>query len=318
MNAAATRGRARDRRYTARLARPPPGLVPEEYVLTNPALNYAAFLLRAVLPTVLHVVIAISAAYAVGSEFRRRSMRAWWQVSGHSIATALVGKLLPYFVVLLAMFALMVGILDVWLGVSFRGDVLLMTVAAMLLIVAYQLIGCLLQLLTRNLALGLSLTGHHRLAGLRLCRRRLSGDRDGLVPARMGRDPAAALVYPDPVRPGLARRAAAPDGRAVRLSSAPSRQSSCCWCGCASARSPARVLHARSTEDGAHRPGFGVAGAFFAEWRRVLARSRRARAVRAGAGALRGVLSAALSRPAGPQHPDRRRRPGQHRRSAAA
>ena len=33
-------------------------LVVEQYVLTNPALNYAQFLLRAVLPTVLHVVIA--------------------------------------------------------------------------------------------------------------------------------------------------------------------------------------------------------------------------------------------------------------------
>jgi ABC-2 type transport system permease protein len=51
-------------------AEPGPGLVPEEYVLSNPALNYAQFLLRAVLPTVLHVVIAISAGYAVGSEFR--------------------------------------------------------------------------------------------------------------------------------------------------------------------------------------------------------------------------------------------------------
>jgi ABC-2 type transport system permease protein len=134
------------------------GLVPEEFVLTNPALNYAQFLLRAVLPTVLHVVIAISAAYAAGSEFRRRGMRAWWVISGRNIATALVGKLLPYYLVLMSMFAIMVGILDVALGVSFRGDVLLMTVAATLLIVAYQMIGCLMQLLTRNLALGLSLT----------------------------------------------------------------------------------------------------------------------------------------------------------------
>ena len=136
-----------------------PGLVPEEYVLTNPALNYAEFLLRAVLPTVLHVVIAISAGYSVGSEFRRRSLRAWWTISGESIATALVGKLLPYFVVLMAMFALVVGILDVLLGVSFRGSVLLMAVSAALLIVAYQMIGCLMQLLARNLAVGLSLTG---------------------------------------------------------------------------------------------------------------------------------------------------------------
>ena len=135
------------------------GLVPEEYVLANPALNYAQFLLRAVLPTVLHVVIAISAGYAVGSEFRRRSMREWWDLSGRSIATALVGKLLPYYVVLMLMFVLMVGILDVWLGVSFRGNAVLTAVSATLLIVAYQMIGCLMQLLARNMAVGLSLTG---------------------------------------------------------------------------------------------------------------------------------------------------------------
>src|SRR5690242_9279151 len=138
---------------------PGPGLVPEEYVLSNPALNFAQFLLRAVLPTVLHVVIAISAGYAVGSEFRRRSLREWWDLSGHSITTALVGKLLPYYIVLMLMFVLMVGILDVWLGVSFRGDAVLTAVAATLLIVAYQMIGCLMQLLARNLAGGLSLTG---------------------------------------------------------------------------------------------------------------------------------------------------------------
>ncbi len=140
-------------------AEPAPGLVAEEYVVANPALNYAQFLLRAVLPTVLHVVIAISAGFAVGSEFRRRSFASWWDLSGHSVATALVGKLLPYFVVLMLMFVLMVGILDVWLGVSFRGDAVMTAVSASLLIVAYQLIGCLMQLLTRDLALGLSLTG---------------------------------------------------------------------------------------------------------------------------------------------------------------
>jgi ABC-2 type transport system permease protein len=138
---------------------PGPGLVPEEYVLSNPALNYAQFLLRAVLPTVLHVVIAISAGYAVGSEFRRRSLRAWWAISGESIASALLGKLLPYFVVLMLMFVLMVGILDVWLGVGFRGSALLTAASATLLIVAYQMIGCLMQLLARNMAVGLSLTG---------------------------------------------------------------------------------------------------------------------------------------------------------------
>src|SRR6202046_2445877 len=57
-------------------------LVAEQYVLSNPALNFAQFLLRAVLPTVLHVVTAIAGGYAVGSEFSQRSKRAWMRAAG--------------------------------------------------------------------------------------------------------------------------------------------------------------------------------------------------------------------------------------------
>jgi len=37
-------------------------------VLVNPERNYAQFLLRTLLPMVIHVIIALSAGYAVGSE----------------------------------------------------------------------------------------------------------------------------------------------------------------------------------------------------------------------------------------------------------
>jgi ABC-2 type transport system permease protein len=246
-----------------------PGLVPEEYVLTNPALNYATFLLRAVLPTVLHVVIAVSAAYAVGSEFRRRSMGAWWDASGRSIATALVGKLLPYYLVLMAMFALMVGILDLWLGVSFRGNVLLMTVSATLLIVAYQLIGCLLQLLTRNLALGLSLTGiivspAFGYAGV------------GFPVIAMGWFPRAwgailplrwylQILFDQASRGAPLRQTAEPFAFLCTITAI---LMLLVWLRCrALARSG---FTAPDEEEAPIRPGFGVAGTFVAEWRRVL------------------------------------------------
>ena len=75
----------------------PGALVSEQYVLSNPALNYAQFLLRAILPTVLHVVVALAAGYAVGSEFSRRSKRAWLRAAGGRPLVALVGKLMPLF-----------------------------------------------------------------------------------------------------------------------------------------------------------------------------------------------------------------------------
>ena len=71
----------------------------------------AQSLLRAVLPTVLHVVIAIGTGYAVGSEFSRRSRRAWLRCAGGSPLAALVGKLMPLFGIYLL---LMVVLLAIW------------------------------------------------------------------------------------------------------------------------------------------------------------------------------------------------------------
>ncbi len=136
----------------------PGPLVVEQYVLTNPALNYAQFLLRAILPTVLHIVIAIAGGYAVGSEFEARDMREWLQAAGGSPLTALLGKLIPYFGIFLVMMAVGLGIIDGVYQIPFRGDPVMMGVAASLLIAGYLSMGAAFQLLIKELAAGLSLT----------------------------------------------------------------------------------------------------------------------------------------------------------------
>jgi len=149
-------------RAAARTAPKPPrigALVADAVVLVNPEKNYAQFLLRALLPMVLHVVIAIAAGYAVGSEFRRRSMRSWLACAGGNPIVALTGKLAPLFGIFFLMMLSTPLILEASLGVPFRGDVLLMVVAAWLLIISYLALGALFQLLVRDLATGLGLTG---------------------------------------------------------------------------------------------------------------------------------------------------------------
>jgi ABC-2 type transport system permease protein len=136
----------------------PGSLVVEQYVLTNPALNYAQFLLRAILPHVLHVVVAIAAGYAVGSEFSRRNRRAWLRAAGGSPLTALVGKLAPLFGIFILMMVADAGIIHGLFAVTFRGDSLIMGAAACLLIIAYLALGGFFQLLVRDLATGMSLT----------------------------------------------------------------------------------------------------------------------------------------------------------------
>ena len=134
-------------------------LVAETIVLVNPARNYALFLLRALLPMVLHVVIALAAGYAVGSEFHRRSMRTWLACAGGNPIIALAGKLAPLFAVFLFLMLLLPLILEGLLGISFRGHAPMVIIAAMLLIVGYLALGALMQLLVRDLATGLGLTG---------------------------------------------------------------------------------------------------------------------------------------------------------------
>ncbi|MGZ6204984.1 MAG: ABC transporter permease [Candidatus Binataceae bacterium] len=134
-------------------------LVAETIVLVNPQRNYAQFLLRTLLPMVLHVVIALAAGYAVGSEFRRRSMRTWLACAAGNPIVALAGKLAPLFAIFVVIMLMVPLILEGLLGISFRGDAPMMVAAGMLLIVAYLALGALLQLLVRDLAIGLGLTG---------------------------------------------------------------------------------------------------------------------------------------------------------------
>jgi ABC-2 type transport system permease protein len=133
-------------------------LVGETITLVNPERNYAQFLLRALLPVVVHVIIAIAAGYAVGSEFRRRSMRAWLSCAGGNPIVALAGKLAPLFAIFFVIMLTVPLILEGLLGVAFKGNVPMLVVAASLFLISYLALGALLQLLVRDLATGLGLT----------------------------------------------------------------------------------------------------------------------------------------------------------------
>ena len=134
-------------------------LTGETIALVNPQKNYAQFLLRALMPMIIHVVITLAAGYSVGSEFRRRDARAWLESAGGDPVVALVGKLVPlfgiFFLIMLAEALFLEGVLQI----PFRGDVPLMVAAGSLLIVAHLSLGALLQLLAGDLATGLGLAG---------------------------------------------------------------------------------------------------------------------------------------------------------------
>jgi ABC-2 type transport system permease protein len=134
-------------------------LVAETIVLTNPQTNYAQFLLRALLPTIIHVVIALAGGYSVGSEFRRRSVRTWLACAGGNPVVALAGKLAPLFGIFFMIMLAVPLVLEGLLHIPFKGNVPMIIAAASLFIIAYLALTALLQLLVGDLPTGLGLAG---------------------------------------------------------------------------------------------------------------------------------------------------------------
>jgi ABC-2 type transport system permease protein len=108
---------------------------------------------------VVHIIVAIAAGYAVGSEFRRRSMRTWLACAGGNPIVALAGKLAPLFAIFFVIMLTVPLLLEGMLGVGFKGNVPMIIIAGSLFLIGYLALGALLQLLVRDLATGLGLTG---------------------------------------------------------------------------------------------------------------------------------------------------------------
>lgn len=114
--------------------------------LFNPTLNYVYFLLAALIPAVLQVVVVTSTAYSVGLDagtpHRFRILRAL----GGGLWPAMAGKILPYTILLLAVLGISDLVLFGLLGLPLRGDRWLLVIASVLFILDCQFIGALLAL----------------------------------------------------------------------------------------------------------------------------------------------------------------------------
>jgi ABC-2 type transport system permease protein len=247
-------------------------LVAETITLVNPARNYAQFLLRTLLPMVIHVVIALAAGYAVGSEFRRRSMRSWLACAGGNPIVALAGKLAPLFAIFFFIMLAVPLSLEGLLGIEFKGDLPMMVAAGSLLLIGYLALGALMQLLLRDLATGLGLTslivspafGYAGVGFPTFGMNAFSQIWSAFLPVRwymavlLGQA-ARGLPLADSARPFAALAALA----TIYSLLAMLRLRSIARLDASTAPAPAPVL--------ADPTPLGIGGAFVTEWRRVLA-----------------------------------------------
>lgn len=125
--------------------------------LFNPTLNYSHFLLAALLPTILQVIIVTASAYSVGLDFETPHRLRILRRLGGGLWPAVAGKLLPYTVLFLAVLGLADSVLFSYLQLPLRGDRWLLLGAGILFILACQLAGTLLALMLRPMGMAISI-----------------------------------------------------------------------------------------------------------------------------------------------------------------
>jgi ABC-2 type transport system permease protein len=115
--------------------------------LFNPTLNYAHFLLAALVPAILQIVIATTMAYSVGRDAETPHRLRILKRLGGGLWPAVAGKMLPFTLIFLCVLGLADVLLFGWFGLPLRGDRLILLAGAVLFIIAGQLIGIVLGLL---------------------------------------------------------------------------------------------------------------------------------------------------------------------------
>lgn len=127
------------------------------HALFNPTLNYVHFLLAALIPSVLQIIIVTSSAYSIGLDmetpYRLQTLR--WL--GGGLWPAMAGKIAPYTLLFLTMLGLSDAVLFGYLELPLNGHRGVLVLAGLLFIIACQMFGVLMALILKPVGTAVSI-----------------------------------------------------------------------------------------------------------------------------------------------------------------
>src|SRR5216684_1949809 len=129
----------------------------QSHALFNPTLNYVYFLLAAILPSLLQIVVVTASAYSVGIDVETRYRLRILGRLGGGLWPAMAGKLLPYTIIFLMVLGVSDAVLFSILELPLHGRGWLLDIAGFLFILSCQLLGALLALLLKPTASAVSI-----------------------------------------------------------------------------------------------------------------------------------------------------------------
>ncbi|MFJ1330192.1 ABC transporter permease [Capnocytophaga canimorsus] len=116
----------------------------DEHALFNPFSNNAFYLLTALFPMMLQMIVIMITMYVLGVDFKYNQGKRWLHRAGGNHKVALLGKVLPYTLVLFFVAWCMNFLLFKWIGTPLQVSMLSVMIISFLLVLVYQVIGFLL------------------------------------------------------------------------------------------------------------------------------------------------------------------------------
>ncbi len=132
-------------------------IIIETHTLYNPYVNYAYYLVTALLPVMLLMFIISSTIFAIGTELKYSTAHEWYKMSGESVIVALTGKLLPYSIIFIVEAFFMNTILFRFIEAPMNGSLLVIFISTIFFVFAYQAMGVFIISIFPNVRLSLSL-----------------------------------------------------------------------------------------------------------------------------------------------------------------
>ena len=127
-----------------------------EHVRSNPYFNYQYFLSIVAFGHILQIHLILTILWALGTEFKYGTTKEWLRVSDNSIIKAYFGKLIPYLIIFITLFATLYGIYFGFMGIPYSGDVFMGILSTLLFIFACSCVAIIFISINGNFRYGLS------------------------------------------------------------------------------------------------------------------------------------------------------------------
>jgi ABC-2 type transport system permease protein len=129
----------------------------QTHALFNPTLNYVYFLLTALIPAVLQVIMVTTGAYSVGLDVETPHRLRILRALGGSLWPAMAGKILPYTILFMLVLGLSDTVLITVFELPLHGHSWLLIMAGLLFVLSCLLFGALLAVYLKSTASAVSI-----------------------------------------------------------------------------------------------------------------------------------------------------------------